>query len=97
MFVNVGVPTCSAVLRNLMYRFMCRASESVNDVIAVITNPIQSSVRFSSCQLCTCLFVQNCTWWKSLYCTSFSVYLFIILCFYCDMDLPVFEIKIELN
>ena len=30
MFVSVGVPTCSAVLRNLMYTCMCRASESEN-------------------------------------------------------------------
>ena len=48
MFVNVGVPTCSAVLRNLMYRFMCRASESVNNIIAVLTNHKHSSVKFSS-------------------------------------------------
>ena len=48
MFVSVGVPTCSAVLRNLMYTFMCRASESENDLIAVLVNPVRSSVRFSS-------------------------------------------------
>ncbi len=48
MFVSVGVPTCSAVLCNLMYRFMCRASESENDIIAVLANPLRSSVRFSS-------------------------------------------------
>ncbi len=48
MFVSVGVPTCSAVLRNLMYKFMCRASESENDIIAVLANPLRSSVRFSS-------------------------------------------------
>ena len=48
MFVGVGVPTCSAVLRNLMYKFMCRASESENDVITALTNPAYSSVRFSS-------------------------------------------------
>ena len=62
MFVSVGVPTCPAVLRNLMYRFMCRASESENDLIAVITNPIRSSVRFFSSlwnHWRTCLYVRN--------------------------------------
>ena len=48
MFVSVGVPTCPAVLRNLMYRFMCRASEAVNNIIAVLTNHERSSVKFSS-------------------------------------------------
>ena len=48
MFVSVGVPTCSAVLRGLMYGFMCRASESENNLIAVLANPLCSSVRFSS-------------------------------------------------
>ena len=48
MFVSVGVPTCSAVLRNLMYKFMCRVSESENVIIVAVTNPACSSVRFSS-------------------------------------------------
>ena len=30
MFVNVGVPTCSAVLRNLMYKMICRIDASEN-------------------------------------------------------------------
>ena len=48
MFVSLGVPTCTALLRNLMYRFMCRISESENDLIAVLNNPARSSARFSS-------------------------------------------------
>ena len=40
MFVNVGVPTCSAVVRNLMFRFMCRASESENKLIAYLVDPV---------------------------------------------------------
>ena len=64
MFVSVGVPTCSAVLRNLMYGFMCRASESENElpVIAVLVNPVRSSVRFSSRlwnHWRTCLYVRH--------------------------------------
>lgn len=39
LFVSVGVPTCSAVLRNLMYRCMCRFSDSVNSIISILTNP----------------------------------------------------------
>ena len=48
MFVNVGVPTCPAVLRNLMYKFLCRVCESVNDILVVLTNHERSSVKFSS-------------------------------------------------
>ena len=48
MFVNIGVPTCSAVLRNLMYKCMCRLSDSANSVILILTNPLLSSVRFVS-------------------------------------------------
>ena len=48
MFVNVGVPTCPAVLRNLMYTFLCRVCESVNDILVVLTNHERSSVKFSS-------------------------------------------------
>ena len=62
LFVSVGVPTCPAVLRNLMYKFMCRASESDNDIITVITDPTRSSVRFTSRlwnHWRTCLYVRN--------------------------------------
>ena len=48
MFVNAGVPTCAAVLRNLMYKFMCRASESQNTLVAVLASPKCSSVRLFS-------------------------------------------------
>ena len=42
MFVRVGVPTCPEVLRNLMYKCMCRTTESDNDVITVLTDPVYS-------------------------------------------------------
>ena len=48
MFVSVGVPTCSAVLRNLMYRCMCRLYDSENGIIVALTNPALSTVRFTS-------------------------------------------------
>ena len=48
MFVSVGVPTCAAVLRNLMYRFMCRVSESQNNLIAALACPGRSSIRLFS-------------------------------------------------
>ena len=76
MFVSVGVPTCSAVLRILMYRFMCWASESGNDLIAVLANPVRSSVRFSSRlwnHWPTCLYAGHWLLWKALYYSVFSV------------------------
>ena len=48
MFVEIGVPTCPAVLRNLMYRFMCRLTDSANSIIVALSNPAKSSVRLSS-------------------------------------------------
>ena len=48
MFVNIGVPTCPAVLRNPMYRCKCRLSESPNTIIATLVNPAMSAVRFTS-------------------------------------------------
>ena len=48
MFVSVNVPTCPAVLRNLMYRCMCRLSESCNGIITTLVNPTMSAVRFTS-------------------------------------------------
>ena len=36
MFVNVGVPTCSAVLHNLMYKMIGRIDASENDIISII-------------------------------------------------------------
>ena len=92
MFVSVGVPTCSAVLRNPMYRFMCRASESENNLIAVLANPVRSSVRFSSRlwnHWRTCLYARHWILWKALYfllCLSVDV-----VC--TDMDPPGSEIN----
>ena len=48
MFVSIGVPTCPAVLRNIMYRCMCRLSVSANGIILILTNPLLSSIRFGS-------------------------------------------------
>ncbi len=48
MFVSAGVPTCAAVMRNLMYRCMCRLSESLNSIILTLTNSALSSVRLFS-------------------------------------------------
>ena len=62
MFVNAGVPTCAAVLRNLMYKFMCRASESQNSLVAVLASPARSSVRLFSNMWNhwrTCLYVRQ--------------------------------------
>ena len=82
MFVSVGVPTCPAVLRNLMYKFMCRATESVNDIITVITDPTRSSVRFTSKlwnHWRTCLYVRN--WNLGVVHSGFMLLLFILFYF----------------
>ena len=48
LFVNLGVPTCQALLRNLMYKFMCRLDKSDNSLIVCLINPVNSSNRFTS-------------------------------------------------
>ena len=48
LFVNLGVPTCQALLRNVIYKFMCRLEGSDNFVITILSNPVKSSTRFSS-------------------------------------------------
>ena len=48
LFVTLGVPTCPALLRNLMYKFICRLDKSDNSIIVVLTNPLESTVRYSS-------------------------------------------------
>ena len=48
LFVSLGIPTFKALLRNLMYSFMCRLDESLNSVIVVLTSPVKSNTRFKS-------------------------------------------------
>ena len=48
MFVNCNVPTFQALLRNFMYKFMCRLIESKNGIIMSLTDPTQSEARYSS-------------------------------------------------
>ena len=49
LFVNSGVPTLGAVLRNLMYSFIKRLNKSNNEIIMTLTMPERSSIRYSSC------------------------------------------------
>ena len=48
LFVSLGLPTFKALLRNLMYRFMCRLNESVNVILMKLTDPAKSSFIYSS-------------------------------------------------
>ena len=48
LFCKAGVPTFQAVLRNLMYKFICRLNLSQNAIIKLLTHPGLSSVRYQS-------------------------------------------------
>ena len=48
MFVTNNVPTFHAVMRNFMYKFMCRLLESKNGIISAITETKQSDTRYTS-------------------------------------------------
>ena len=49
MFVTSNVSTFHAVLRNFMFKFMCRLKESNNVLSMALTGITQSDTRFSSC------------------------------------------------
>ena len=48
LFVTSNVPTFHAVLRNFMYKLMCRLLESKNKLIIALTDTKQSDTRYSS-------------------------------------------------
>ena len=48
LFVKHRVPTCEALLRNLMYRFTCRLVKSTNKIIFDLTDPLVCSHRLTS-------------------------------------------------
>ena len=85
MFVSIGVPTCSAVLRNLMHRCMCRLSDSDNSIVLTLTNPLLSSVRFVS-KLWNhwrdSLYSMNLWFYVDTVCLCLSVYLYVFICHY---------------
>ncbi len=47
LFVKCNIPNCEALLRNLMYNFMCRLEDSENSIIKALTSP-KSCLRYSS-------------------------------------------------
>ncbi len=49
MFVSNNVPTFNAVLRNCMYRFMCRLIGSKNMIIVSMADVSKSDTRYTSC------------------------------------------------
>ena len=78
MFVNSNVPTFHAVLRNFMFKFMCRLADSKNRIIMTLTVTTLSDTRYSSC-----------LWrhWKEcLYVFQFIVCILVCL-FFCLLDL----------
>ena len=48
LFVSNRVPTCEALLRQLMFSFMCRLDKSENDIIEALVSPLKSCYRFTS-------------------------------------------------
>ena len=48
LFVSTRVPTCEALLRQLMFSFMCRLDKSENHIIEALVSPLKSCYRFTS-------------------------------------------------
>ena len=49
LFCSAGISTFAALLRHLMYKFLCRLNVSKNSIIQLLINPKLSSVRYGSC------------------------------------------------
>ncbi len=48
LFVSTSVPTCEALLRQLMFSFMRRLNKSENHIIEALVSPLKSCYRFTS-------------------------------------------------
>ena len=48
MFCRSGVCTLQALLRNLMYKFICRLNVSMNSVVLRLVDPTSSDTRYQS-------------------------------------------------
>ncbi len=48
MFANINVPGYQAVIRNLIFNFMCRLDKSENDIIQGLVCPSVSDAKYSS-------------------------------------------------
>ena len=48
LFCNVQVVTFHALLRRLMFKFICRLNSSCNDILIMLTNPALSASRYQS-------------------------------------------------
>ena len=48
LFCKAGICTFQALLRHLMYKFICRLNVSENTIIKLLTNTDYSSVRYQS-------------------------------------------------
>lgn len=48
LFVDAHIPTCEALQRHLMFKFMQRLEESENSIIKTLTNPQLSCCRYTS-------------------------------------------------
>ena len=48
MFVNLNVPTCQAVIRNLIYMFICRLEKSCDRTIIRLIDSRRSDIRYTS-------------------------------------------------
>ena len=89
IFFTSNVPTFHAVLRNFMYKCMCRLTYSKNIIRMALTEPTQSDTRHTSC------FWKHCMCFDLMKFNSYNF--FVLLCFtyfYTDMDLCVWN-KVE--
>lgn len=48
LFANINVPVCQDVVRNLIFKCMCRLEQSGNDIIKEMVYLLLSDVRYRS-------------------------------------------------
>ena len=48
MFAELQVPTCQGVIRNFIFKFICRIEKSTNLIINMLVDPARCSFRYTS-------------------------------------------------
>lgn len=98
MFVSVGVHICSAIIRNLIYRHMCRKSVSENRIIQALAHTLilaQSGLHLdcgdlgapvcrSQVKVADLLLIEmNCTIYVLLYFCKYCLFFTVLWTFHC--------------
>ena len=84
IFVHLNVPTCAAVIRNLIYKFKCRVDQSNNPILQFLT-----SRKWGS----SCLRSK----WRELIYVAPQTIEFLSILFHCNQEAFFLSFAVKLN